>query len=127
MSNSNQMPYTILIAEDYEDSRYLLKFMLEDAGYRVIEAKDGNQAVEQTKKERPDLILMDMSMPALDGLAATQEIRALENDREVPIIAITAHGHLYLDRALAVGCNELIGKPIDFEMLETMLSQYLAA
>lgn len=121
------MPYTILIAEDYEDSRELMKFLLENAGYRVVEAADGYEAIEQTKREHPDLILMDMSMPALDGLAATQEIRTLESKAKLPIIAITAHGQQYNDRALAVGCNELIGKPIDFKTLESTISSYLAA
>ncbi len=121
------MPYTILVAEDYEDSRMLMKFQLESVGYRVIEAADGYQAVEQTQKEHPDLILMDMSMPSLDGLAATERIRALETKTKLPIIAVTAHGHQYIDRALAVGCNELIGKPVDFELLETMINSYLTA
>ena len=120
------MPYTILVAEDYDDSRLLMKFQLESVGYRVIEAADGYEAIEQTQRERPDLILMDMSMPSLDGLAATEKIRALENETRLRIIAVTAHGHQYIDRALAVGCNELIAKPVGFELLETMINSYLS-
>ncbi len=116
----------VLIVEDYEDTRSFMKFLVESYGYEVIEATDGIEAVDWTKKYFPDLILMDISLPVVDGLTATRTIRQTMSAQELPIVAITAFGKAYYDRAIAAGCNDLINKPLDLDMLEPVLNQYLA-
>jgi CheY-like chemotaxis protein len=116
----------VLLVEDYEDSRLFMKFMLEDRGFQVTEARDGIEAFDQFKQMHPDLILMDISLPQVDGLTATRAIRALEKGGEnIPIIAVTAFGKLYYQRAIDAGCNELIDKPVDFDSLECVIDKYL--
>lgn len=120
------MPKTILLVEDTEDTRQVMKFALERKGYEVLEAVDGYEAVDVTLEKRPDLILMDMSLPLMDGLSATRIIRGMEDESaEVPIIVITAHSHYYAEKALEAGCDAVISKPIDFAILDTFLSEYL--
>ncbi len=75
MENKANLPKTILVVEDYEDSRILLKYLLEKLGYQVLEANDGWKAVESVKRQVPDLILMDMALPSVDGISATKLIR----------------------------------------------------
>jgi CheY-like chemotaxis protein len=119
------MGRTILIVEDYEDARLFMKFLLEGYGYEVIEAADGQEAVESLKYHCPDLILMDVSMPVMDGLTATKAIRTFKEGGDVPIIAVTAHGRGLQKKALEAGCNDLIEKPIDFDEFEMVVHQYL--
>jgi two-component system chemotaxis response regulator CheY len=120
------MAKTILVVEDYEDIRSFLKFLLEEKGYEVCEARDGIEAFDKFKQRHPDLILMDISMPEVDGLTATKAIRELEADGEhIPIIAVTAFGKLYYKKAIEAGCNELIDKPVDFDSIETVIHHYL--
>lgn len=119
------MKKTILIVEDYEDARGFMKFLIESYGYQVIEATDGIQAIDKFKNFRPDLILMDMSLPVVDGLTATKTIREFDEGVQTPIIAITAFGKNYFKKAIEAGCNDLIDKPVDFDVLEPVLSQYL--
>ena len=119
------MGRTILIVEDYEDARLFMKFLLEGFGYEVIEAADGSEAVESVKAHVPDLVLMDISMPVMDGIAATRAIRKFVDGGDVPIIAVTAYGKELRKRVLAAGCNAFIEKPIDFDSFETVLLQYL--
>lgn len=114
----------VLVVEDYEDSREFLKFLLEYYGCQVTEAANGYEAVEAVKKQLPDLILMDISMPVMDGLTATRKIR--ERNRKLPIIAVTAQGHSYYKKAIEAGCNDLIDKPLDFNTLQPFLKQYLS-
>lgn len=116
----------VLIAEDYEDTRSLMRFLLEGFGYQVFEAADGEQAVATAKTEHPDLVLMDISMPVMDGLTATQLIRKFDGFADMPIIAVTAYGDSYYRRAIEAGCDDLINKPLDFDNLEPVLSQYLS-
>jgi CheY-like chemotaxis protein len=118
------MPKIILIVEDYEDSRQMMRFILESCGYLVLEAEDGEVACQTVKKLHPDLVLMDMSMPRMDGLTATKLIRK-EGMTDLPIIAVTAHGKIFYNKAIEAGCNDLIDKPIDFGSLEAVLSKYL--
>ena len=118
------MNRTILIVEDYDDTRSLLKYILEHYGYRVIEAVNGVEALEKFKENFPDLIFMDLAMPLMDGLTATEEIRKTENGKEIPIIALTTHSRQLYDKAVEVGCNDFISKPIDFQSLESVLLQY---
>ncbi|HSK72708.1 MAG TPA: response regulator [Pyrinomonadaceae bacterium] len=119
------MRKTILIVEDYEDTRSFMKFIVESYGYRVIEASDGIEAVDRFKQFHPDLILMDISLPVVDGLIAAKTIREFDDSEKVPIIAVTAFGKLYYKQAMEAGCDELIDKPVDFEMLEPVIHQYL--
>jgi len=121
------MAKKVLIVEDYEDTREFMKFLLETYGYQVIEATDGMEAVDRTKQLHPDLILMDISLPVVDGLTATRAIRQFDWANDVPIIAITAFGKNYYKRAIEAGCNDLIDKPVDFDVLEPILDHYLAA
>lgn len=120
------MPKTILIVEDYADIRAMMKFLVQRFGYEVLEAADGQEAVDSAKQYHPDLILMDLSLPNMDGLTATQTIRKFDGYGKVPIIAVTAYGNSYYRRALEAGCDDLINKPLDFDKLEPILNQYLA-
>jgi CheY-like chemotaxis protein len=119
------MSRTILIVEDYEDVRTCMKFLIESYGYEVVEAADGLEAIESFKDHFPDLVLMDVSLPGVDGLTATKAIRRFEGTSEIPIIAVTAHGQRFYERAIEAGCNDLIDKPVDFDNLEPFLNQYL--
>ena len=115
---------TVLVVEDFEDNRFMMRRLLEMSGYRVIEAVNGQEAVDKACAERPDLILMDLSLPYLDGLAATRRIRQHDGLGKVPIVAVSAHdtADFHAD-ALAAGCNEYVTKPIDFDQLERLLSR----
>lgn len=115
-----------LVVEDFEDSRFMMRRLLEMAGYQVLEASDGEQAVKMASEQHPALILMDLSLPKLDGLAATREIRKQKPLRKIPIIAVSAHDSPQTRaEALAAGCNEYITKPIDFDVLSTALDHYV--
>jgi CheY-like chemotaxis protein len=117
-----------LVVEDFEDSRFMMRRLLEMAGYRVLEASDGEQAIKMALAERPTLILMDLSLPKLDGLAATRAIRKQEVLRKVPIVAVSAHDSPQTRaEALAAGCNEYVTKPIDFDNLNAVLERYLGS
>ena len=97
----------IMVVEDYDDTRMLLKQGLEMLGYSVLEASNGQEAVDIADRERPDLILMDLDLPILDGIAATQQIRQQEHMESVPIVAVTAYPLSYSRvKAFAKGCNE---------------------
>ena len=121
------MAKKVLVVEDYEDTRDFMKFLLESYGYQVIEAADGIEAIDRVKQQQPDLVLMDISLPVVDGLSATKAIREFEADDKVPIIAVTAFGKSFYKKAIEAGCDDLIDKPVDFDVLEPILSQYLAA
>ena len=121
------MAKKVLIVEDYEDTRDLMRILVESYGYQVIEAADGIEAVDKVKQLHPDLILMDISLPMVDGLTATRFIREDVRSSKVPIIAVTAFGKSYYKRAIEAGCNDLIPKPVDFDTLEPIINHYLAA
>lgn len=120
------MKKTILIVEDYVDTRTMMRFLLQKYGYEIIEAANGQEAVEVTEQHHPSLILMDISMPVMDGLEATRVIRKLNGCSKIPIIAVTAYGNSYYRQALEAGCDDLINKPLDFTNLEPILEQYLS-
>ena len=116
----------ILVVEDSEDNREILRYVLRSSGYGVLEAANGEQAVQMCHEKHPDLVLMDLSMPVLDGYDAAQRIRESEDIADVPIIAVSAHATMdYRARALAGGFNDYLTKPIDFAQLETVLHRYL--
>jgi two-component system cell cycle response regulator DivK len=119
-------PPTVMVVEDFEDNRFMMRRLLEMSGYRVLEAVNGEEAVELAHRERPHLILMDLSLPQLDGLAATRRIRQYPDLKDVPIVAVSAHdtADFHAD-ALAAGCNDYVTKPIDFDQLEALLSRLL--
>lgn len=113
----------VLVAEDDEDTRFILRWFLERGGCRVVEATDGVEAVELAGSERPDLILMDGSLPRLGGLAATRIIRQNVLSREVWIVALSGWATPnFRDAALAAGCNECLDKPIDFKRLRSLIA-----
>jgi CheY-like chemotaxis protein len=108
----------ILLVEDNETNRDMLSRRLERRGYQVIIALDGEQAVVMARSETPDLILMDMSLPVLDGWEATRQLKAASETRTVPIIALTAHA-MQGDRekAIEAGCDDYDTKPVEFQRL----------
>jgi CheY-like chemotaxis protein len=115
----------ILIVEDYTDTRFLMRILLESFGYEVLEAADGLEAVESIKNQLPDLILMDISLPFMDGLTATKVIRSFDGTSKIPIIAVTAFGNSLYKKAIEAGCDDLIKKPLDFDNLEPIINEYL--
>src|SRR3982750_1578423 len=94
------MTKKVLVVEDYADTRTMMRYLLQHFGYEVLEAADGQEAVDKTKANEPDLILMDISMPVMDGLTATQLIRKLDGFGKIPIIAVTAYGKSYYRQAI---------------------------
>lgn len=115
----------ILIVEDVEFNRDLVVQLLED-DYMVLTAADGEAGVELAERERPDLILMDLSLPGVDGWEATRRIKANEALRNIPIIALTAHAMRGdAEKARACGCNDYLSKPIDEDLLFEKLRQFL--
>jgi two-component system cell cycle response regulator DivK len=126
MGKNRSSDRTIMVVEDYDDTRLLLRQVLETRGYRVLEAINGQQAVDIAVREHPDLILMDLDLPILDGIAATQRIRQHADLTKVPIVAVTAYPMSYTHvKAFAKGCDEYMAKPIDLNELTELLSRYL--
>jgi CheY-like chemotaxis protein len=108
----------ILYVEDNEDNVYVLKSRLTRAGYTVLIAPDGAQAVTMAAAERPDLILMDLSLPVLDGWEATRQIKAAPDTRHIPVIALTAHAMAGdREKAIAAGCDDFDTKPVEMSRL----------
>ena len=119
-------PQTVLLVEDTEDNRFMMRRLLEMTGYRVVEAMNGEEAVKLAGTESPHLILMDLSLPIIDGLAATRLIRKLPEFESVPIIAVSAHDTSdFQSEAIDAGCNSYVTKPIDFNELEDLIAQLL--
>lgn len=126
MEDKSAKIYKILVVEDFEDNRFMMRRLLEMTGYSVIEAVNGEEAVRMAEGERPSLILMDLSLPMLDGLAATRRIRQHPDLQQMPIIAVSAHDTIdFHADALAAGCNDYVTKPVDFDQLEQVLSRLL--
>ena len=116
----------VLVVDDFDDSRFSLSMLLKIEGYEVIEATDGAQAIEKALSDKPDLILMDLSLPVIDGLSATRQIRQSDALKRVPIIALTAHDLIDIQsQAQAAGCTDYAPKPIDFTLLIDMMTKYL--
>ncbi len=116
----------ILVVEDNEDNMRLVRFILEETGYEVIEARDGAEGVALAVQEKPDLIIMDIQLPDIDGLEATKRIRASEAAGEVPIVALTSFAMAGdKEKALAAGCTGYIEKPINPETFMAEIKEYL--
>lgn len=117
---------TILLVEDFDDTRLMMKMWLMRHGYRVLEAETGQEGVEVAQRERPDLIIMDMMMPGMNGLDATQRIRQDRDLRQTPIVAVSAYGvDEYRRIALAAGCNEYVSTPFEPTSLADLIRNLL--
>jgi CheY-like chemotaxis protein len=116
----------VLLVEDFEDTRFFMRLALEEHGFIVFEAENGQTAVENANREKPDVILMDLTMPLMDGFAAAKLIRQNEQLRNVPIIAITAHQETdFRSDAKASGFDAYVTKPIDINWLKELISGLL--
>lgn len=116
----------ILLVEDFDDTRLMMRMWLEKRGYRVIEAETGEEAVTLAQQETPDLIIMDMMMPGMNGLDATQQIRQYQALRRTPIVAVSAYGvDEYRRLALEAGCNEYVSTPFEPTALAELITRLL--
>ena len=121
------MAKTVFVVEDFDDVRHAMRIMVQLSGHEVIEAADGQQAVQRAVEYLPDLILMDLAMPVFDGIEATKELRSDPKTSQIPIVAVTSYGQLYRERALEAGCNEVLDKPqlmSDLGMVNSLVSKY---
>ena len=122
LNNPSSAQRTILVVDDFDDTRLLLRTWLNRKGFRVIEASNGRQAVETARNQSPDFIIMDVEMPELDGLAATRQIREMDQLAGVPIVAVSAYGaDQYRSQALEAGCDEYVSTPFDPDELEKLI------
>lgn len=130
MSKRTNTGITILVAEDDEDNRFIMKMLLEMRGFEVTTAANGHEALAQAERACPDLILMDLRMPLLNGLATTRQLRqhADARLRQIPIIALSAYDPAqHRAVAIAAGCNDYVTKPIDYDRLEKLIETFLPA
>ena len=120
------MSNKILLVEDNEMNRDMLSRRLERRGYQVVIAVNGEEGVQMTKKERPDVVLMDMNLPIKDGWQATEEIKADPELQRIPVIALTAHAMTCeRERIINAGCDEYETKPIDFPRLIGKIERFI--
>jgi len=118
----------ILIAEDSDDNRIALKLMLGISGYETIEATDGRQALDRAFRDNPGLVLMDISLPLIDGIEATRQLRAQDQFQDLPIIIISAHDNDEIrHEAINAGASGYVCKPIDFDKLKALIDRHLAS
>ena len=116
----------VLLVEDFEDTRLVMRLQLEEKGFIVFEAENGEVAVETAIREKPDVILMDLTLPLMDGFAATKLIRQNEQLKNVPVIAVTAHQEDdFRSDAKASGFDAYVTKPIDVNWLKDLISGLL--
>ena len=116
----------ILVVEDNMDNMTLISDVLQSLNYEVIQATDGEQGIKKTEEEKPDLILMDLSLPRMDGWTATKHIKANPELQHIPVIALTAHAMVGdRERALEVGCDDYISKPINLKELASKLNDFI--
>lgn len=124
----NEPSLIVLVVDDYADTRLVVKWALEMRGFRVIEAASGEEALGLAKKQRPDVVLMDLNMPVMDGFSTMRLMREDSELNLVPIVAVTAQDQaLSRDRAREAGCTEYISKPIDFERLDVLINRLVPA
>lgn len=121
------MAKKVLIVEDYEDTRKMMCVLLSLQGYHVVEATNGEEAVKTAARELPDLILMDISMPVMDGFEATRLLKEKEEIKHIPVIALSAHLNNgdWRVKIREVGADECLDKPIDVELLKLIMKQYI--
>jgi CheY-like chemotaxis protein len=126
MTSKNPDGPTILLVEDYQETREMLRTWLERRGYRLVEAGDGQEAVELAVLARPDLILMDLRLPELNGIAATRRLRQHPELKDVPVVVLSAlDPAMFREAAFRVGCIDYLTKPIDMDKLENVLLRLL--
>jgi CheY-like chemotaxis protein len=126
IGNPSMSSGRILVVEDNKDNMTLISDVLHSLDYDVLQATDGEQGIRVTGEERPDLILMDLSLPRMDGWTATKNIKADPDLQNIPVIALTAHAMVGdRERALEAGCDDYVTKPINLRELADKLSQYL--
>jgi two-component system cell cycle response regulator DivK len=119
------MNRTVLLIEDNEQNRYLATFLLEQRGYKVVPASDGPSGIEFAQSLLPDIILLDIQLPGMDGYAVARALRALDSLRTVSIIAVTSYAMVGdREKALAAGCNGYIEKPINPETFVDQVTQF---
>jgi two-component system cell cycle response regulator DivK len=120
------MSKRILVVEDQEDNRQIIRDLLSATDYEIMEAESGEQALDAVAKQRPDLILMDIQLPGIDGYEATRRIKADPALRSIPIIAVTSYALSGEEqKARAAGCNEYVPKPYSPRQLLAKIRQYL--
>lgn len=125
-SRRTSMTKRILIIEDNQDSRILITDLLQSLAYTVLVAEDGVQGLTMAQAEKPDLILMDLSLPKMDGWALARQLKQDTELAHIPIIALTAHAMVGdREEALRVGCDDYVSKPIDMRELTSKLKHYL--
>ncbi len=118
----------VLIIEDNENNMYMMRFIVNKLGHEVLEARDGAAGVDLAERERPDLILMDIQLPVLDGYAATRRIREDPALAAIPIIAVTSYAMVGdREKAIAAGCTAYVEKPIDPPSFIKVLEKYIPA
>ena len=116
----------ILYVEDNPDNVYMLTRRLKKKGFELIIAGDGQEGIDKAIEESPDLILMDLSLPTMDGWTATAEIKKIEGLKDIPIIALSAHAMPeHRDRAIKAGCSDYDTKPVDIKRLLSKMGQYI--
>ena len=116
----------ILYVEDNPDNVYMLTRRLKKKGFELIIAGDGQEGIDKAVEEKPDLILMDLSLPTMDGWTATAEIKKIEEVKDIPIIALSAHAMPeHRDRAIKAGCSDYDTKPVDIKRLLSKMGQYI--
>ena len=117
----------VLYIEDNDDNVYMLKMRLELLDFEVLAAEDGEKGCEMAVTERPDVILMDLEMPVIDGWEATRRLKGNPQTHDIPIIALTAHALAgQREKAIAAGCDEFDTKPIEFDRLVATVRRLLA-
>lgn len=121
------MPTTILIADDQDDNRELLNLLLSNAGYAVREARDGRECLAIAQDEPPDLIVIDLSMPVLDGWGVFRELKADDRTRTIPCMAVTAYAELDRHEALETGFSAYVSKPFSSDHLLETIATVLAS
>lgn len=125
-NNETAAPLKVLVVDDFEDTRFVMRLELEQRGFRIIEATNGEQGVEIATREHPDIILMDIGLPQMNGIEATRRIRSDHSMHNVLIVALTAHHETeYRAQALAAGCDAYLTKPVDFDWLIDLLGRLL--
>jgi CheY-like chemotaxis protein len=119
-------PPLILVVEDAPDNQVLVEQVFQDSGYRVTCIQDGQAALDWLETNHPDLILLDLSLPEIDGWEVARQLKASDRTAKIPIIAVTAHA-MKGDKevAIAAGCDDYLTKPLDIDLLEAIVKQWL--